>query len=276
MFCATCGSPKPVIGAAPVQVAPVPPSGPPAKPGVSYRPNPAHLAVGVVVLVALIYVAAVLWPGNRSGIVPGSNTSTSCTVGLNGAAVSVTVEGSSAEAACAQMLTTVTDGGTWYRYADGQVATGASICQTAYAGDLWIVRDSGAFTIYGSQICSNLFKLERGEPITLTTQGTTNPFVVATERPTPTGLMTDGLCAIQIIGHNAAVYGNTETVCHDIAAVFPPSDGASWEDRASGLPPNADILICQGTYENAFVQVWDSGGAYYGGNLCRSLGFPMR
>jgi hypothetical protein len=59
-------------------------------------------------------------------------------------------------------------------------------------------------------------------------------------------------------------------------AAYPPASGASWEDRASGVPPNGDSLVCEGTYEGADVQIWDSGFAYYGDDLCQRLGWSAR
>jgi hypothetical protein len=72
--------------------------------------------------------------------------SSSCVVGLQGAAVSVEVEGPSADRQCNAMAGTESDGGTWYRYRTGTEPAGAVICQTQQAGDTWTVRDQGSRT----------------------------------------------------------------------------------------------------------------------------------
>ena len=119
-----------------------------------------------IIFAAILVVAIVgvglylLSPDFRGGV---QNVVTpSCTVGLNGAAVSVTVQGADAQAQCNTFLTRTTDGGSWYVYSGGQQPAGASICQIHYQGDLITVRDSGALDIYGNAICSSLIDQANG------------------------------------------------------------------------------------------------------------------
>ena len=108
-----------------------------------------------------------------------------CTVGLTGAAVSVTVQGPTAQSQCNSFLGTKTDGGSWYNYAGGQSAGGAVICQENYSGDLFTVRDQGSLNLYGSGVCSNLIKLINAAlapPVV-----TQAPYVAPPSTPAPVG-----------------------------------------------------------------------------------------
>jgi len=81
----------------------------------------------------------------------------SCIVGLNGAAVSVQLEGEGAGPQCdSWAATTITDGGSWYRYRDGTAPGGSVICQVARGSLTMTVRDAGALNLYGGGICRNL------------------------------------------------------------------------------------------------------------------------
>jgi hypothetical protein len=116
----------------------------------------AAILVAAVVGVGLFLVSPDFRGGVQNAVTP------SCTVGLNGAAVSVTVQGADAQTQCNSFLTRTTDGGTWYVYSGGQQPAGASICQIHYHGDLITVRDSGALDIYGNAICSSLIDQANG------------------------------------------------------------------------------------------------------------------
>jgi hypothetical protein len=135
MFCPHCGTPRPVTPPGstwspdPSTSRPAEPTaGPSDRPGRHLRP---FLDVALVLAIVLVVVVVGL-PAASTWLTQA--TTPSCTVGLNGAAVSVTVQGSTADAQCASMQQEITDGGTWYRYASGQQAAGASICQVSYAG----------------------------------------------------------------------------------------------------------------------------------------------
>lgn len=114
------------------------------------------ILVAAVVGVGLYLVSPDFRGGVQNVVMP------SCTVGLNGAAVSVTAQGADAQTQCNSFLTRTTDGGTWYVYSGGQQPAGASICQIHYHGDLITVRDSGALDIYGNAICSSLIDQANG------------------------------------------------------------------------------------------------------------------
>jgi hypothetical protein len=222
-------------------------------------------ALDIVAVVAIVLAGILVAVPGATSWLPWS-TPPSCSVGLSGAAVSVTVQGQNAQAQCESMLNDPTGGGSLYLYSGGQEPAGASICQRTYEGDLVTVRDTGS-NMYGSVLCADLDKLVRGEPLV------TAPPVVQSV-PTPADLVTSA-CALQVVGHDASVYA-TQDVCADFEAAYPPASAASWEDRASGVPPNGDSLVCEGTYEGADVQVWDSGFAYYGDDLCQRLGWSAR
>lgn len=175
-FCAGCGLP---IGPTfpPTAVAPIVPPGPVVRS--SGRPPLTKILFAAILVVAVIGVGLyLLSPDFRGGV--QNAVTPSCTVGLNGAAVSVTVQGADAQTQCNSFLTRTTDGGTWYVYSGGQQPAGASICQIHYQGDLITVRDSGALDIYGNAICSSLIdQANGGTPGAAATQ----VFVAPTEDP---------------------------------------------------------------------------------------------
>ena len=115
-----------------------------------------------VVLLALLIGGYVWLSGGAARLAPAVAPA-HCTVGLNGAAVSIAVSGPGAMAQCQSFLNTTTDGGTWYIYASDEQAVGSLICQVSYAGDLWDVRDNGLLDVYGNSICKNLFALANGQ-----------------------------------------------------------------------------------------------------------------
>lgn len=114
-----------------------------------------HLVrLGAALALTAIAVLAVLpfAPGSSIGI------PSSCTVGLMGAAVSITYDGVGADSVCAQWEGRVTDGGSWYRYAGGTDPGGAVICQGKRGGVTVTVRDQGALNLYGSSVCEAIFR----------------------------------------------------------------------------------------------------------------------
>ena len=170
----------------------------------------------------------------------------SCTVGLAGAAVSVTAQGVNAQGQCTSFLSTTTDGGSWYLYSGAATPGGAVICQVPFGGSTLTVRDEGALDLYGSQICRNLIKAA-------------NP-VVETIPPATA-------CGLQIQGHEATVLA-TADVCTDFENAYPPASGGSWIGYPVSTPPSGDTLVCTRTFEGASINVWDSGGQFYGADLC--------
>ena len=143
VFCPQCGSPyEPTSSKAHPQ----------AK---SSRP----LVRPATVLLTLIVIVGCLWfSGYLAWIAPG-RAPAHCAVGLNGAAVSVTVDGGGALAQCQSFLRQTTDSGSWYIYADGVQPAGAVICQVDLYNDRFVVRDQGVLNIYGTQICQNLSQI---------------------------------------------------------------------------------------------------------------------
>ncbi len=111
---------------------------------------------GRVFFYLLIAAAALLlvvnWRnGGVAAIIPGR-----CTVGLAGTAVSITYDGAGAGAQCDRWRTTITDGGSWYRYQGDTQPAGAVICQEPAHGTTATVRDQGALNLYGTSICNYL------------------------------------------------------------------------------------------------------------------------
>ncbi len=171
-FCPGCGLPTaPAFQPAATLAQPVPhSSGRPALTGILFG----AILVATVAGVGLYLVSPDFRGGVQNAVTP------SCTVGLNGAAVSVTVQGGDAQAQCDSFLTRTTDGGTWYVYSGGQQPAGASICQIHYHGDLITVRDSGALDLYGSAICSSLIDQANG---VIPGADATQAFVAPTQDP---------------------------------------------------------------------------------------------
>ncbi len=246
--------------------------GEPLPPGFAVRPDARAAsdriasARGWIVVALALGVGAYAWfSGALASIAPGAAPG-HCAVGLNGAAVSVAIDGPGALAQCDSFLTQTTDGGTWYVYANGAQPGGAMICQVSYAGDEWAVRDDGALDLYGSGICKNLISMANG--------AATTPAV--SSAPTGSvGVAGAGgtACGLQVDGANATIIASAD-VCGAFAAANPPAGGATWMaiDPSSG-PPTADRDICDGTWSGAQVSVWDSGLAYYGSRLCQGLGW---
>ena len=147
-YCNHCGEPLPAEFAVRAD-GPAPPS--------------RHRSIrGWLILAVVLAAGAYGWfSGALASIAPGVAPA-HCVVGLNGHAVSVAVDGPGAMAQCNSFLTQTTDGGTWYVYANGAQPAGAMICQVAYAGDEWAVRDQGVLDIYGSGICGDLINLAKG------------------------------------------------------------------------------------------------------------------
>jgi hypothetical protein len=116
----------------------------------------------LAILVAVSSLLAALWYGPRLIDELGAAATPSCTVGLTGAAVSITIQGLRAQAQCDSYRGTTTDGGSWYVYAGSQGPTGAVICQENYQGNLLTVRDQGLLNAYGTSICKHLIDLING------------------------------------------------------------------------------------------------------------------
>jgi hypothetical protein len=112
-----------------------------------------RLVVFAVVAVTVLAFGATIIarPGGLASVVPGH-----CTMGLAGAAVSVTYDGLGADAQCDRWNATTTDGGSWYRYQGNAQPGGAVICQEPAHGTTATVRDQGVMNIYGTQVCKYL------------------------------------------------------------------------------------------------------------------------
>ena len=266
-YCPRCGSPQ--AAATPQSsYAPPPPAAPQYQPQIVYAVAPKSgvpwwrlAAVFVLALCVGLGALFALSPDFR-GYFVGAVTP-SCSVGLNGAAVRVTVQGADAQAQCDSMLTQTTDGGTWYVYSGGQQPAGASICQVHYAGDLFTVRDQGSLNLYGTSICSRLVDLANGIP-------PPTPTSAPTRKPVFTPIST-AACGLQVEGHNATVLADLP-VCNAFGAAYPPADG-TWIKYAHPLAPSGDSLVCEGYWTNAHIEIWDSGGRSYATDLCRRLGW---
>jgi|GEM_PF-2001986 hypothetical protein len=115
--------------------------------------------------------------------------------------------------------------------------------------------------MYGNSICSNLVKLANGQPL-------------VTPPPTPV-VPVSAACGLQVASHDATIIADG-SVCGDLKTAYPPAGGGVWDDYNGAGPPTYDSLVCSGQYEEAQVQVWDSGGQYYGSDLCQRLGWPTR
>jgi hypothetical protein len=211
-FCPRCGSPQQVLPSPPTYPPPLAYHLPPQPQLVAARArnNWARPLLIIVLLVALgaggLYLVSPDFRGHlQQAVTP------SCTVGLNGAAVSVTVEGPDAQTQCGSFLNQTTNGGTWYVYSGGQQPAGASICQVTYKGDLFTVRDQGSLNVYGSAICTNLTRLANGEPIISATPqprvDQKGQVVFSTDRPMA-GVTTGCTVANQVtvVAANTSVY----------------------------------------------------------------------
>jgi hypothetical protein len=258
-YCPACGAalatPRSIDGQAAATVMTA--SGARPAPG-AHRRSLARRLVPVVLAVALGVAALLLLSPDFRGQFFRAVTP-SCSVGLNGAAVSVTIQGADAEAQCNSFLRRTTDGGSWYVYSGGQQPAGATICQVNYTGDLFTVRDQGSLNIYGSSICQNLVKLANGQSVTTTT----------TDTSPPGNAQTVG-CGLQVYGHDATVLA-TRDVCAAFERAYPPADG-HWTAWSSSSAPAGDTLVCSVSWQGAVLWIWDSGGQYYGTDLCRRLG----
>ncbi len=171
-FCPGCGLPtaptyQPAIGLTQPVV------------GSGGRPLLTKILFGAILLAAVASVGLYLLSPDFRGSVQNATTP-SCTVGLNGAAVSVTVQGGDAQTQCNSFLARTTDGGTWYVYSGGQQPAGASICQIHNQADLITVRDSGALDLYGNAICSSLIDQANG---VIPGAGATQAFSAPTQDP---------------------------------------------------------------------------------------------
>jgi hypothetical protein len=87
-----------------------------------------------------------------------------CVAGLEGASVSVAVDGPGANDQCQSFVGQVTDGGSWYVYQSGTEPGGAVLCQYSYLGDTFSVRDQGIADVYGSQARELLYAKVSGLP----------------------------------------------------------------------------------------------------------------
>lgn len=117
------------------------------------------------VVLAAATLLVIAWLSGGFGLLAPAIAPARCTVGLNGAAVSVTVQGPGAMAQCDSFLAQTTNGGTWYVYAPNEVPTAPIVCQVNVAGVVVDVRDSGLIDAYGNEICQNLFKMANGQPL---------------------------------------------------------------------------------------------------------------
>lgn len=108
-------------------------------------------------LAAVVLSVALVATGIGPSLV-GRLFTSSCTMGLEGTAVSVQITGPRARVGCIGWSITTTYDKPWYLYQDGTTPGGAVICQTDPKGDgnIYTVRDAGALTAYGAAICAGL------------------------------------------------------------------------------------------------------------------------
>lgn len=178
----------------------------------------------------------------------GQLASGACTVGLQGAAVSMTIDGPGAQAECSSYLGQTTNGGSWYVYQGGVQPAGAVICQATLLGRLHTVRDQGISNVYGSGLCRNMM----------------NPPTVA---PTPAAISNG--CWLGIDGHDVEAEVSDGACSAFAMQVADPYPGEAW---IQGTPRGASLRwICSAVTQGYTVNMWDDGGADYAGAACKSL-----
>lgn len=107
--------------------------------------------------IAVIVIAALY------GVLTFVRQNQTCVVALAGHAVSVQVQGPTANAQCQSFQgVTAADGSAWYVVQGGVQPGGALVCQVGYNEDIFTVRDQGVTTAFGLEVCARLRRLAGG------------------------------------------------------------------------------------------------------------------
>lgn len=244
-------------------------------------------ALRVALLIAVFGAGAFaiyLYAGPNAAPLPFIKSN--CVVGLQGAAVSVAVDGPSANAQCEAMSHETTNGGSWYVYDSDTEPGGAVICQFDIRGNRWTVRDQGIANMYGSGVCQNLQQMAAGVPeqpegtdepeFTLEPSADVGCVVDETHDCAVDGppVAYDESCTLALVNHDARVYvaGNTG-LCEAIRGQIA---GVGEFERVESDDATGNRLICSGVLINGTLEVWDSGGAIYGTDVCQRYGFSTQ
>ncbi len=107
-------------------------------------------------------VAGLVVLGVAGGVAWWWVSNSSCTVGVAGTQVTVTVSGSSgAGNACQQLISTTTSGSAYL--ADSSTPEGSLTCRYQIQGLTYTVRDTGLM-LYGGGVCASLKQQYEGAP----------------------------------------------------------------------------------------------------------------
>lgn len=211
----------------------------------------------LVLLASVLAVGAVLVNSIGAQKILDQVIHSSCVVGLNGAAVSVQLDGPSATSQCDQWAATqVTNRGTWYVYRNGLAPGGAVICQVDWRdGNTYTVRDTGG-TVYGSAICGNLLSPPVADAPSL-----------APEAGIASGIP-DGPCTLGVEGHDVVI-DVSNGGCRQFVDEIPAPFGGTYIvlDSTPEISVVCDVFA-QGHY-HAIVR--DDLGLAYGTAICRQL-----
>jgi hypothetical protein len=228
-----------------------------------------RLAIFTAVVFAL-GVGAVAYALSNLGSVPFVNGH--CVAGLQGAAVSVTVDGPTATSQCQSFAGQVTDGGSWYIYKSGTEPGGAVICQYTYSGDTVTVRDQGVANLYGTSVCSYVHDRAAVAAVPLEPiDASIGPTETSLDESTSDGGAYDEQCILALGNYNVRlqVIGNLG-LCDAVKGQL-LSIGVWYE--VADATSSSDRLICSGVFVNGTLDVYDSGGAMYGTQVCQRYGF---
>lgn len=204
-----------------------------------------------------------------------------CTVGLAGAAVSVSVEGPTADAQCGSMSGQVTDGGNWYLYEADTEPGGAVICQYRHQGNTWTVRDQGIANLYGSGVCRNL-------------RAMAGPTIEPDEPVVPDEPVESFAGCVVVNPGDCSIDGDLSAVSEDCNLGTADSiiqiDASGVEGHCQALkdelapigtfvdiepPTGAEFHVCEGDTATGGVDVWDVEGSPIGLAVCAQLGLAV-
>lgn len=181
-------------------------------------------------------------------------TLSGCQVGIVGRNAAVTVVGGAPDPVCRTVTQVIylPAGTQWYALARVSpvlpAAADAACYQEAVGGTL-VVTDTGSRTL-GASICWQL-------QITNLNTGTRLP-----------------TCGLQVSGHDAtiAVFGTTAaSECMRLQQNLPIPKTWQWVRVGVDLGPFGASTICRSPLASGQVEVWDTGGATYGSQICSWL-----
>lgn len=200
----------------------------------------------------------------------------SCTVGLAGAAVSVTVEGPTADPQCESMSGQVIDGGNWYLYDPDTEAGGAVICQYKHQGNTWTVRDQGVANLYGTSVCQNLRAMAAGPtPVPATEPPPTEDVGCVVEQPGDCSVDGgDEFCTLSMDGSSVRIDtygppGYCATIKSDLSMVGTFVDVETPED-------DQGEIVCAGETGTGGIAVWGTVGAPEAIAVCERFGLEVK